>query len=259
MKITLFTSNDIRHEYLTSLMSNLCDSLYIIQEVRPTFEQIVKNDTTIDKLFKQYFYGVIEAQKKIFDNKEISNKNNITHLKINYPNINKIDIKNLSKFFDSDLYIVFGSSFIKGELIDYLIKNNAINIHAGLSPFYRGTDCNFWALYDNNPHLVGSTIHYLARGLDDGPIISHALSKLKTNSFEYTMSTLKSAFVHLGLMIKEKKILKIKPVKQDVSKEIRYSKRIHFDKKILKKFYKLNLDLNSKSFDKSKLINPFFY
>ena len=29
----------------------------------------------------------------------------------------------------------------------------------GVSPYYRGCDCNFWALYDNNPHLVGATIH----------------------------------------------------------------------------------------------------
>ena len=49
----------------------------------------------------------------------------------------------------------------------------------GISPYYRGTDCNFWAMYDNNPHLVGSTIHLLTKGLDSGPILYHALSKLK--------------------------------------------------------------------------------
>jgi len=38
----------------------------------------------------------------------------------------------------------------------------------GISPYYRGNDCNFWALNDNNPHLVGSTIHLLSKGLDNG-------------------------------------------------------------------------------------------
>ena len=29
----------------------------------------------------------------------------------------------------------------------------------GISPQYRGSSCNFWALYDNNPHLVGATMN----------------------------------------------------------------------------------------------------
>ncbi len=69
-------------------------------------------------------------------------------------------------------------------------KQKAINIHAGVSPYYRGTDCNFWALYDDNPHLVGTTIHLLSKGLDSGPMLYHAMSNLKTNPFEYTMSTI---------------------------------------------------------------------
>ena len=72
----------------------------------------------------------------------------------------------------------------------------------GVSPYYRGTDCNFWALYDGNPHLVGSTIHYLSKGLDNGPMLYHTLSKIKDN-FEYTMSTVKAAFVSVVTRIKD--------------------------------------------------------
>ena len=52
----------------------------------------------------------------------------------------------------------------------------------GISPYYRGTDCNFWALYDNNSHLVGSTIHYLSKGIDSGPILYHAISTATSGS-----------------------------------------------------------------------------
>ena len=61
------------------------------------------------------------------------------------------------------------------------IKNKTLNIHMGISPYYRGTDCNFWALYDNNPHLVGATIHLLSKGLDSGAMLYHALSQIKNN------------------------------------------------------------------------------
>ena len=52
------------------------------------------------------------------------------------------------------------------NLINFLIKKKTINIHMGISPYYRGSDCNFWAMYDNNLHLVGGTVHLISKGLD---------------------------------------------------------------------------------------------
>jgi len=126
----------------------------------------------------------------------------------------------------------------------------------GISPFYRGTDCNFWALYDGNPHLVGATIHYLSKGLDNGPIIYHAISNHKNNEFEYTMSAAKAAFHSIVEKIKTNSLYKMKKVKQESKLEIRYSKKIDFNDYIIKKFYKKNLKIN-REFDLSKLINPF--
>ena len=165
----------------------------------------------------------------------------------------------LSDFLDSDVYIVFGSSYIKGELVDFLVKKNTLNIHAGLSPYYRGTDCNFWALYDDNPHLVGATIHLLSTGLDNGPILYHAMSNLKTNPFEYTMSTIKSAFYSITERIKDGSIFKIKPTLQEKNKEIRYSRKEEFNSIILNKYFKKKINLNEISFDNSLLIKPFYF
>ena len=107
-------------------------------------------------------------------------------------------------------------------LIDYLIKKKAINIHMGLSPFYRGSSCNFWALNDKNPEYVGSTIHYLSKGLDSGNIIAHCLPDYKEkNMFNYTMSSVKSAHNCLSNLITSKKLFKLRSQKQN--KNYRYS------------------------------------
>ena len=128
----------------------------------------------------------------------------------------------------------------------------------GVSPYYRGTDCNFWALYDDNPHLVGATIHMLSKGLDSGPILYHAMSNIKTDPFEYTMSTVKSAFHSIAERIKDNSIFDIEPINQDKSKEIRYSKKNEFDEKIITKYFAKKINLNSKKFDNSFLKEPFF-
>ena len=106
---------------------------------------------------------------------------------LKHGDLNYLEKKDIKFALNSDIYIVFGSSFIKKNwLINFLIKKKAINIHMGLSPFYRGSSCNFWAVKDKKPELVGSTIHYLSKGLDSGKIISHCLPDYKQkNCFNY--------------------------------------------------------------------------
>jgi phosphoribosylglycinamide formyltransferase 1 len=49
-----------------------------------------------------------------------------------------------------------------------------INMHAGITPLYRGGHGAYWALTENRPDLVGTTIHVLDEGIDTGPILAQA-------------------------------------------------------------------------------------
>jgi methionyl-tRNA formyltransferase len=208
---------------------------------------------------KKYFENVNDSQSRLFGNSFINNsKKNIKILPMLFGDLNKCSKNLLLDFLKSDVYIVFGSSYIKGELADFLVEQHAINIHAGVSPYYRGTDCNFWALFDGNPHLAGTTIHLLSKGLDSGPILYHAMSNIKINPFEYTMSTIKSAFHSIAERIKDNSIFKINPIDQDKRKEIRYSRKIEFNEEIIKDYFKKEINLNNKKFDNSLLKEPFF-
>tara|TARA_B110000027_G_C16042310_1_gene266012 strand:- start:366 stop:1004 length:639 start_codon:yes stop_codon:yes gene_type:complete len=208
---------------------------------------------------KKYFENVNDAQSRLFGNSFINNsKKNIKILPMLFGDLNKCSKNLLLDFLKSDVYIVFGSSYIKGELADFLVEQHAINIHAGVSPYYRGTDCNFWALFDGNPHLAGTTIHLLSKGLDSGPILYHAMSNIKINPFEYTMSTIKSAFHSIAERIKDNSIFKINPIDQDKRREIRYSRKIEFNEEIIKDYFKKEINLNNKKFDNSLLKEPFF-
>jgi folate-dependent phosphoribosylglycinamide formyltransferase PurN len=257
MKVTLFTSNNKRHNYLINLLSDISDELYVIQECGTIFPGIIPGHYQASPLMKKYFENVNHAQSQIFGNSYVNNKN-IKILPMLLGDLNQCSINLLSDFLKSDVYIVFGSSYIKGELVEFLVKKKTINIHAGVSPYYRGCDCNFWALYDDNPHLVGTTIHLLSKGLDSGPMLYHAMSNLKSNPFEYTMSTIKSAFHSIAERIKDGSIFTIKPIFQDKIKEVRYSKKSEFSEELVKEYFEKKIDLNSKKFDNSLLKEPFF-
>jgi len=259
MKITLFTSNKNRHNYLINLLSHVSDKLFVVQECSTIFPGLISGPYPTSLLMEEYFKNVNNAQSKIFGNSFINNsKKNINILSMVFGDLNKCTMNSLSNFLDSDIYVVFGCSFLKGDLIKFLVNQKAINIHAGISPYYRGTDCNFWALYDGNPHLVGATIHLLSKGLDSGPILYHAMSNLKKDPFIYTMSTMKSAFDSIAMKIKDKSIFKIKPTLQDRKIEIRYSKKIEFNEDVLRNYFKKEINLNHKKFDLSLLKEPFF-
>ena len=239
MKVTIFTSNNLRHNFLINSISEVVDDVNVVQECNTIFPGKVKGFYPKNKLIQNYFKNVNNAQIKIFGKQFVnfkSKKNKLLTLKYGDLSFCKIDF--LKDFLKSDLYLVFGASYIKGPLIKFLVKKKAINIHMGISPYYRGSNCNFWAMYDNNPELVGATIHYLTSGLDDGKIIYHAVSEQVSNPYNYTMSTVKSAIVSLSNKIKDKSLFKLKPLKQDKSKEKRYSTQKRFYRERCKKLFK---------------------
>lgn len=255
MNITLITSDQIRHNYLVNLLSNIATKLNVIQEKKTFFS----NQNKISNLIKNYFLKVDDAQKKVFGNAAIDKKNkNIKLLSLENKELEKCSLNSLSDFLNSDIFIVFGSSFIKKDLVNFLIDHKALNIHLGISPYYKGTDCNFWALFDNNPHLVGATIHLLSKGLDSGQILYHALSEIKEDPFIYTMSAVKSAFESIAQKIENKTIFEHTPEIQDKSKEIKYSKKNEFNDEVIKKFFLNKIDLNSKIFKLDLYKNPYF-
>ena len=259
MNITLFTSNKSRHNYLINLLSKIADKLFVIQETENISSGMTLNFYSKSLLMKKYFQKVNKAQSVFFGNLCAENFNsNIDILSIKSGNLNKYSISSLKRFLKSDVYVVFGSSYIKGDLANFLIKNKTINIHMGVSPYYRGTACNFWALYDDNPHLVGATIHLLSKGLDSGPVLYHAMSNIKKDPFLYTMSTVKSAFHSISERIKDNSIFKINPISQNKKLEIRYSKKVEFTENILVNYFNKNINLNIKKIDKNLLKDPFF-
>ena len=98
----------------------------------------------------------------------------------------------------------------------------------------------------------------LSKGLDSGPILFHAMSNMKTDPFEYTMSTIKAAFHSIYERINDKTIFKLKPLIQNKNEEIRYSKQVEFNEEVINDYFKKNIDLKSKNFNNKLLKDPFF-
>jgi methionyl-tRNA formyltransferase len=76
-----------------------------------------------------------------------------------------------------DLLAAFGCSLIKDPLIA-AFPRRLLNVHLGLSPYYRGSGTNFFPLVDGRPEYVGATFMYLDAGIDTGEIIHQIRARI---------------------------------------------------------------------------------
>ena len=178
--ITVFTSNQPRHLGLINELSKISNKVYAIIESNTIFTGKVNDFYKKSEIMQEYFNEVIKAENKFFGNPSFLPKN-VRPFVIKMGDLNNLKIDILNKSLKSDLFIVFGSSFIKGNLVDFLVDKKTINIHMGVSPYYRGSSCNFWAMKNSDFDLVGSTIHMLSKGLDSGDMLFHALPSFESN------------------------------------------------------------------------------
>lgn len=76
--------------------------------------------------------------------------------------------------------VVFGTRILaKGTL--NAIKAPTLNLHAGITPLYRGVHGAYWALVDGRPDLVGSTVHFVDEGIDTGKIVSQTTADVSSH------------------------------------------------------------------------------
>jgi methionyl-tRNA formyltransferase len=85
-----------------------------------------------------------------------------------------------------DVIAVSGARLLSRAIID-IPTRAAINMHGGLSPYYRGGDSIFWALYNHEPQYVGVTIHLLTLGIDAGPLLYTARPTIEADDDEMTL------------------------------------------------------------------------
>lgn len=87
-------------------------------------------------------------------------------------NINDPVVEQLLEREKPDLLLDHGTSIVNDQIIEKAPL--ALNLHWGLSPYYRGTHCTEWALINWDPRNIGVTIHRLTKKIDGGDVLCQA-------------------------------------------------------------------------------------
>ena len=173
MKVIILTGSEIRHEYfrkkvasdkLISVTASFCEG-----SERSLANRMRMNSKT-SLIETQHVDSRLQSETDFFNeyisNVEDKSKPNF----INKGDINKLNVVNEIIELKPDLLVCYGSSLIKSELLTRF-QNKFLNVHLGLSPYYRGSGTNVWPLINCEPEMVGATFMYIDSGIDTGEII----------------------------------------------------------------------------------------
>lgn len=70
--------------------------------------------------------------------------------------------------------VVHGTRVIATPVLKSL-RCPILNIHAGITPRYRGVHGGYWALSEHHPEWVGTTVHLVDPGIDTGGILAQKI------------------------------------------------------------------------------------
>ncbi|CAN5338807.1 formyl transferase [soil metagenome] len=84
--------------------------------------------------------------------------------------VNSEETRSLLRSLQPTIIVVNGTQIISEETLT-AVNVPFLNMHAGITPAYRGVHGGYWALIESRPGLVGTTIHLVDKGIDTGKII----------------------------------------------------------------------------------------
>jgi folate-dependent phosphoribosylglycinamide formyltransferase PurN len=85
--------------------------------------------------------------------------------------VNATATSSLLKDLDPVLIVVNGTRIISSHTLES-VECPFINLHAGITPLYRGVHGGYWALASGRPEEVGTTVHLIDQGIDTGIVLA---------------------------------------------------------------------------------------
>jgi methionyl-tRNA formyltransferase len=83
--------------------------------------------------------------------------------------------------------VVSGTGLIGKEFLRAVHPAPLVNIHAGITPRYRGTHGAFWAVVNGDRENIGTTVHYIDEGIDTGGILAQGTFRPKPHDDPRTL------------------------------------------------------------------------
>lgn len=191
MNIAILTSVAIRHRFFVNRLGSLFNVKAVVYEDVGYSPATVdaKRLTENDQRIVTHHFEERDKQESLFFRDQSAFVAPDDGCSVRHLEPDELNTEATLRFLESadvDMVVVFGTNLIKPPLLDRW-PGGMINMHLGLSPYYRGTATNFYPLVNGEPEYVGATIHSLDTSIDGGPIFKHARPDIEANDRPHTI------------------------------------------------------------------------
>jgi len=100
-------------------------------------------------------------------------------------NINDDLVRRLVGTEKPDVLLDHGTSIVRDSILE--CAPLSLNLHWGLSPYYRGSMCTRFALLHRDPWNIGVTIHRMSRDVDGGEILGQGRPEIADDDLPETI------------------------------------------------------------------------
>lgn len=178
-RIVILTGSELRHEFFRRYIA-LSKNIKVINSYcegsEKSLRAITEKDGVANDVRLKHLSAREQSEKDFFElfletTVDHSNPIHLPRGEINTPQYTK-EIVNSKP----DLLIAYGCSIIREPLLSAFEKR-FLNVHLGLSPYYRGSGTNYWPLVNGEPEYVGATFMHIDAGIDTGEIIYQIRAK----------------------------------------------------------------------------------
>lgn len=176
-RIALLTSNSQRHRWLAAQLAEVARLCCVVVESKPLRE--AGSAAPEEALMQAYFQERDAREAYCFrDAPETFEALGAEVRRFPWQGANTADAFDFICAGNVDRVFLFGSSIIRDPILTHF-PDNIVNIHLGLSPYYRGSATNFWPLVDGLPECVGATVHHATAKVDGGRILAQARPRIE--------------------------------------------------------------------------------
>lgn len=124
-------------------------------------------------LFVRHFEQRAHAEAAFFG--AVLHDRSVPELHTTRDEINSLGVREFIAGLRPDLVLSYGTGKLDPAVLG---QARAWNLHAGLSPWYRGSITHFWPSYMLEPQMTGMTLHEITPQLDAGPVIHQSAAPL---------------------------------------------------------------------------------
>lgn len=181
-KVVILTSNAARHKYFCQVAAKHFDVRGIVSEPKHDYFEKQKEESD---LVKQHFKNLADYESKYFADANVFPSTDT--LLIDKQKINEDTIIKWTQDHNSDVILLFGTGILNEQWMA-AFPNKIINIHLGLSPFYRGSATLFWPFYNDELAAVGVTFHIASLKVDAGDIIERVRPSIEAGDNYYDIT-----------------------------------------------------------------------